>query len=50
MLLKLLLSVIDVLVGLILKLDDLLCISVLLSGGLSLTDHSVDIRVRETSR
>lgn len=49
MLLDLLFSVIDVLVSLVLDVDDLLGSLVGLLGSLSLLDHAVNVRVRETS-
>ena len=49
MLLNLLLSVVDVLVGLVLEVDDFLGSLVGLFGGLGLLNHTIDIGVGETT-
>jgi len=49
MLLNLLLSVVDVLVGIVLEVDDFLGSLVGLFGGLGLLDHTIDVGVGETT-
>ena len=42
-------SIVDVLVSLVLKIDDLLGGFILLLGGLGFLHHAVDVLVRETT-
>ena len=49
MLLELLLSIVDVLVSLVLKIDDLLGGFVLFLSGFGFLHHAVDVLVRETT-